>query len=1115
MKKIKGKDIFNFKKNGIINKWVIIFVLVVVSVGLFSNKSIGLRGLFQNNISSSVSSVSNPNFTIQHYVYFPEVVTGNNGTTLQFINTSDTKFGEEVKTHSKSNVSIPNGDTALANFNVELTNEDTLGGNLKFKTHTKLIKFFEDQDTFYRIKPQINYMNNFYTGSDYYALTEVWVYEPDGEGVKNKEDLVDSDFVKYQVPKKEDGISTDASQIRFTNNPVNPHITTKEQLKDENYSGYTEEYPYKYTILIKKDTVIRLCFAPTIDHSYHKDVNFFDYDVTDGNIYDSPSATNPRGTSNQTNNDIWYANTTKSGINSDDNYTSNGSRYGFGNSNIFSGYGTNTWKGNALNRFNGRTYGNSFKGCTFGMVSDMKYSDGNLAIPVFESGIAAPDIFSEKEAIGKTLYTDGEYTIGFHRKGNTFTLDSITDNNKSQAVLSNLKEFQLTYNVGSTKIYSNEFWPMDSSSSYGTDGHDLKFGSKIYKDFRRILSNQNVFPLSDSSDGTGIRDADHNSFFGMAFNVSISIAPGYRAPLNYWFYGDDDLWVFLEKLDKNGNPIGKAKLIADIGGIHSSVGEYVNLWEYIDPVDYYDKDGNMNESQKYRLNIFYTERGASGSNCYMRFDAPLDDINVNKNDVTKELVVEKEVSNATTKAEDDIEIFDFLIEIDDEHGTKDENMYEYEIYQRDIVDKNKTTLLKTDVLETDSKTGLHKFSLQDGQYIVIYGLSENTRYILKEEDSSKYLTYYQFGNHNYVNNQFVGELENSKYYNYTTVNNKKLLKEHNYVKFTNNEKVTKNVIVPGNGVVTHVGDEIIYGIDWGNDTNKVNNVTITDKLDDYLLFDGANLSGVNDAWFGKNARYEDDDAIISFDKSTRTLTCTIKNAAVDAGGTLYVRANVANKENHSAIGKIKITNKATIKIGNNSYDTLEVENGVYIPRKVVVTPGDGVTVKNRDRITYRVSWENYLEETATVTIRDVLVDGVDYISGLSKISYSTGSDVPNATVNFDESTRELVFNLGAQSSKAEGYVTFTVEVTKNAPDVITNKAHLDIGNARIGTNEVKNPVHKNILTGGGILPTTGGKGNLPYSVIGLVAFIVGLAGLVVAKKRKSRSSNSIIDNELI
>ncbi len=1116
--KSKEKRFFNFKKNGVINKWVVIFVLVVVSVGLVFSKTIGLKGLFQNNLSNTVNSVSNPSYTIQHYVYFPEVSTGNSGTTLPFINTSDTDFGEEVTTHNKGNLNIPNGNTSLDNFNVELTNEDTLGGNLKFKTHNKLIKFFEDQDTFYRIKPQINYMNNFCTGNNHYALTEVWVYEPGEGGAKNKEDLTDDDFVKYQVPKKEDGVSTDASQIRFTNNPVNSHITTAEQLKDENYSGYTENYPYKYTILIKQNTVVRLCFAPTIDRIYHKNADFFDYDVTDGNIYDSPSTANPRGTSNQTNNDTWYANTTRAGINSDTNYTTGGVRYGFGNANIYNSYEGNLWKGNALNRSNNRSYGNSFKGCTFGMVPEMTYSEGNKAIPVFDSGIAAPDIFSEKEVPGKTPYTNGEYTIGFHRRGNTFTLDSIRNNTKSENTLENLKEFQLTYNVGSTQIYSNEFWPMDSSDSYGTDGHDLKFGSKTYQDYRRLISNQQQFPLSDSSSGTGIKDADHNSFFGMAFNVTISIAPGYRAPLNYWFYGDDDLWVFLEKLDKSGNPIGKAKLIADIGGIHSAVGEYVNLWEYIEPVDYYDKDGNMNESQKYRLNIFYTERGASGSNCYMRFDAPLEDINVNKNDVTRELVVEKEVSNSAktaTKFEDNFEKFDFLVELDDERGTKDENMYEYEIYQRDTSDKNKTTLLKTDVLEVDDKTGLYKFSLQDGQYIVIYGLSENTSYIVKEADSSEYLTYYQLGNHNYVGDQFVSDLEGTQYYNYTTANNKQVMKNHNYVKFTNNEKATKNVIVPGNGVVTHVGDEIIYGINWGNDTNKVSTVTITDKLDDYLLFSGANFVGVNDAWFGAEAKYEDDNIIINFDKQTNTLTSTIKNAAVDAGGTLYVRANVVDKDNKSASGKLKITNKANIKIGDTSFDTLEVENGVYIPRKIVVTPGEGVTVKNKDRITYRVSWENYLDDTANVVIRDTLVDGVDYVSSLSKVSYSTGSDVPNATVKFDEESRELVFSLGEQNAKAEGYVTFTVEVTKKAPDVITNRASLDIGDSRINTNEVKNPVHKNILTGGGVLPTTGGKGTLSYSVIGLVLFIIGLAMFVVVKKMRFRKAGPKMDREII
>ena len=102
------------------------------------------------------------------------------------------------------------------------------------------------------------------------------------------------------------------------------------------------------------------------------------------------------------------------------------------------------------------------------------------------------------------------------------------------------------------------------------------------------------FPVSD--DGNA-----HNWFFGMNFAISFSLTTDYEGPLEYYFFGDDDLWVFLD-----------SQLVCDIGGVHSSIGEYVNLRDYL-PVG---------SSGHHTLSFFYTERGASGSTCYMSFTLP-------------------------------------------------------------------------------------------------------------------------------------------------------------------------------------------------------------------------------------------------------------------------------------------------------------------------------------------------------------------------------------------------------------------------------------------------------------------------------------------------------------
>ena len=110
----------------------------------------------------------------------------------------------------------------------------------------------------------------------------------------------------------------------------------------------------------------------------------------------------------------------------------------------------------------------------------------------------------------------------------------------------------------------------------------------------------------------------------MQYAVKFTLTADYVGPLEYYFFGDDDMWVFLDD-----------KLVCDIGGVHSSVGEYVNLWDYL------RKDGRT-ESETHTLTFFYTERGASGSTCYMNFTLPsVSGVNIEQK--TSDLEVRKQV----------------------------------------------------------------------------------------------------------------------------------------------------------------------------------------------------------------------------------------------------------------------------------------------------------------------------------------------------------------------------------------------------------------------------------------------------------------------------------------
>lgn len=359
--------------------------------------------------------------------------------------------------------------------------------------------------------------------------------------------------------------------------------------------------PYEKGISIdtKEDDIIRIVAQQT-SGTWESDVLFYDYDITDGGWYETeadaklqqnqqPTSTQPDVDSRQKQ----YINALQNGINSPSNYGT-GSRLGFGNANMGTVLGAEPWDSPDgrinINRFNRTTNGviGTFKGGAYGLSSGLD-ENGNI---LYSNGITAPMLFNKGVAVGKTTYAD--YGFEFLRSGDTYVLSSVTNTE-----LTGLEKF---INPGpyngvdhKTVIWTNEFWPMDYAPSYGTDGHDPKFGH----------TNRNIYILQTNGNSTEVPAADalidHNSYFGFQFEVKFTIPDGYRGPMEYIFFGDDDMWVFLD-----------GKLVCDIGGVHSAVGEYVNLWDYL------QKD----DSSEHTLSFYWTERGASGSTCWMQFVIP-------------------------------------------------------------------------------------------------------------------------------------------------------------------------------------------------------------------------------------------------------------------------------------------------------------------------------------------------------------------------------------------------------------------------------------------------------------------------------------------------------------
>lgn len=89
-------------------------------------------------------------------------------------------------------------------------------------------------------------------------------------------------------------------------------------------------------------------------------------------------------------------------------------------------------------------------------------------------------------------------------------------------------------------------------------------------------------------------------------------------PIKFEFTGDDDLWVFAEWEDAQGNK--HSKLLLDIGGIHQPVYGYIDFTN--------DRSSSLSNmglqtGVDYKLKVFYLERGGCDSNLAIRFNLPL------------------------------------------------------------------------------------------------------------------------------------------------------------------------------------------------------------------------------------------------------------------------------------------------------------------------------------------------------------------------------------------------------------------------------------------------------------------------------------------------------------
>lgn len=424
-----------------------------------------------------------------------------------------------------------------------------------------------------------------------YILKEVWFGRD-----RNSENQ--SDFLVATVSEA-DG-HADLSHIKLTNNPECMGLSVAEggyYIPDENGD---------YLICIHNGDVVRLVFDSVLSCK-QADVSVFDYDVSDGGYYKSKDyfhkGKQKSTYGQQSEKGAIYMDAVGQGIHSFENYPGyvsgndmdNGPRLAFGGS----GIGTDLEDeclDDELDTINVRNYegGNNKYGVMRGLASDIR-SDGSL---IWSDKILAPDLFGGSDVIGKTSYTDGEYGFTFDQNGFNRMLSGVVSG----------------YGNGINGFASLDagFWILDDAPSYGTDGHDIIWGSGSDNTLYYRTGDRAAKPLPMSGDGL-----DHNSFFGFSYTEDFILSPGYTGALDIFCCSDDDMWVFAAQVDDDGQVMTDTVVqAADLGGIHDKVGYYCNLWNVIDRIPYGD------EPEHWRLFVFWLERDGTSADCYLNFTLP-------------------------------------------------------------------------------------------------------------------------------------------------------------------------------------------------------------------------------------------------------------------------------------------------------------------------------------------------------------------------------------------------------------------------------------------------------------------------------------------------------------
>lgn len=558
------------------------------------------------------------------------------------------------------------------------------GGSVRVRSNTPEV-LYSSENYWYHQAPSLKYFNKL-DGIDSYDLKEIWRLKKgrDEESV-NTEDwtiiskpdeyyFTNTTFEKTPIPEQE-GLYKDKDNNKYI--LINNEIINETQ---------------------KDKTVIRLIFEEedTVEQVSNA-TKFWDYKFFDENK-------------------IVKNGTQYIGINSQQNYTGGKTGLAFGNQNVCqhlnnTGNKVDEVKYNDQNVNHGNVKNNGLQTYNLPIVVNAETKMVNrytTAAPVFglvgntldyngntdgkiQYNVDAPLLFTIGEDVnGKSEELPG--VLRFNRTGDTHRLYGV--DGPGGYTNYSLDNFVTRGNYNNTfQFHYNNFWPLDK--------YDEKenYGRQRIK-FYYIENGEKKDFLSEASDDERL---DHNTGFGMRYDIEFDLANNYEGPLNYFFFGDDDMWVFLD-----GN------LICDLGGVHQTIGAEVDIWKAYKKAT--DKD--LDKGKKHTLTVYYLERGQSGSTCYIEYTLPKVTSLTPENE-TKKLQIQKETNDTDPDKE-----YKFQVSLRDQNGARLIQDYALTVYNsdgtRDEARSNVTYNSDGEIL------------LKNGQHAEVMYLPVGTKYTVKE-----------------------------------------------------------------------------------------------------------------------------------------------------------------------------------------------------------------------------------------------------------------------------------------------------------------------------------------------------------------------------------------------